>query len=137
MTNTEHEEALRGWARGMNTLVAATELLIRTGFAGNERPWVRYDELAHRPWIDFDSIPELIGGMSGGEQRLLQIVASLGGTSPIILGDVVAGLDRKIAELVSVAIAHAAGFTVPTSDVVTEDDGPHIITVPPIAAWPE
>jgi hypothetical protein len=55
----------------MSTLGAATELLIRTGFAGNGRPWVRFDELARRSWIAFDEIPDLIGGMSGGERRLL------------------------------------------------------------------
>ncbi|MEO7015108.1 MAG: hypothetical protein ABI067_01030 [Leifsonia sp.] len=135
-SSDEHLAGLREWARGMTTLVAATELLIRAGFAQDWRPWVHYDELARRPWVNFDEIPELSGGMSGGQRRLLNIAASLGGTTPIILADEVAGLDRMWTELVSIAIVHAAGFTKTTSDVVMEDDKPTIISVPPLAQWP-
>ena len=135
-SNDQHEAALREWAAGITALVAATELLIRTGFAGEGRPWVRYDEIARRPWIAFDEIPALIGGMSGGQRRLLRIAASLGGNLPIVLGDEVAGLDRLWTELVSIAIIHAAGFTETASDVVIEDGKPTIISVPPLAQWP-
>lgn len=136
-TDEQHATALRGWASGSTTLVAATELLIRAGFAQEWRPWVFYDELARRPWINFDEIPELIGGMSGGEQRLMRIAASLGGTTPIVLGDEVVGLDRRLTELVSTAIIHAGGFTEPTSDIVIVDDQPQRVTVPPLAQWPD
>ena len=104
----DHATALRQWARGSTTLVAATKLLIRAGFAQKSRPWIHYDEDARRPWIDFDQIPDLCGAMSGGEQRLLRIAASLGGTTPIILGDEAVGLDRRWTELVGIAIVHAA-----------------------------
>lgn len=138
MTSDEqHAAALREWARGSTTLVAATELLIRAGFAQDWRPWVRYDELARRPWISFDEIPELFGGMSGGEKRLLSIAASIGGTTPIALGDEIVGLDRRLTELVSIAIVHAAGFTETTSDLVVEDGEPQRISVPPLAQWPD
>jgi len=133
----QHASGLRDWARGSTTLVAATELLIRSGFAQEWRPWVHYDEDRQRPWIDFDEIPDLIGGKSGGEHRLLMIAASLGGTVPIVLGDKVAGLDRVRTELVSIALIHAAGFTETTSDFVFEDDKPHRVDVPPLASWPE
>ena len=133
----QHADSLRAWARGSTTLVAATELLIRAGFAQERRPWVHYDELGRRAWIDFDEIPDLIGGMSGGEKRLLRIAASLGGSAPIMLGDEIAGLDRQRTELVSVAIVHAAGFTETTSDIVIEDDEPTRISVPPLAQWPD
>jgi len=133
----EHEAGLRDWARGMTTLVAATELLIRTGFAQPWHPWVHYDEQRQRPWIAFDEIPDLIGAKSGGEQRLLMIAASLGGSVKIALGEEVAGLDRQRTELVSIALIHAAGFTEPTSDIVFEDDQPKRITVPPLANWPQ
>jgi len=136
-SNDEHLAALREWARGSTTLVAATEPLIRTGFAQEGRPWIHYDEIARRPWVDFDEIPELSGGMSGGQRRLLRIAASLGGTTPIILADEVAGLDRVWTELVSIAIVHAAGFTESTSDVVRVDDEQTIISVPPLAQWPD
>jgi hypothetical protein len=139
MTSDEqqHAAALRGWARGSTTLVAATELLIRSGFAQAWRPWVHYDEQRQRPWIAFDEIPDLIGTMSGGEKRLLSIAASLGGTTSIVLGDEVAGLDRIRTELVSTAIIHAAGFTETTSDVVFEGDQPKRVSVPPLASWPD
>lgn len=137
MSAAEHEESLRGWAHGSTTLVAATELLIRAGFAQAGRPWIHFDEIARRPWVGFDEIPDLSAGMSGGERRLLRIAASLGGTTPIILGDEVTGLDRKWTELVSTAIVHAAGFTESTSDIVTEGGQPTIISVPPLAQWPD
>jgi hypothetical protein len=137
MSTEDHEAALREWARGMTTLVAATELLIRTGFAQAWRPWIHHDENTHRPWVDFDEILNLSGALSGGERRVLSIVASLGGTTPIVLGDEVAGLDRRWTELVSTAIIHAAGFIEPTSDIVYEDGIPTTVTVPPLARWPE
>ncbi len=132
----DHEDGLRAWAAGLNPLAAATELLIRTGFAGPEQPWVHYDEVAKRPWIGFDEIPELIAGMSGGERRLLQIAASIGGSTPIILGDELAGLDSGVVQLVTIAVVHAAGYSQSTSDVVYQDGQPRIIPVPPIAEWP-
>lgn len=135
--NDSHPDGLRDWARGSNPLMAATELLIRAGFAQEDRPWVHYDEFAKRPWIDFDAVPDLIGGMSGGEQRLMRIAASIGGTTPIMLGDEVAGLDRRLTELVSIALIHAAGFSVPMSDFASKDGVRQIVTVPPLAQWPE
>lgn len=134
-SDDDHAASLREWAAGMTTVVAATELLIRTGFAQEWRPWVHTE--ASGAWINFDEIPELMGGMSGGEQRLLSIAASIGGAHPIVLGDEIVGLDRQRAELVSIAIIHAAGFTEATSDVVMEDDEPHFIMVPPLAQWPD
>lgn len=131
----QHASALREWARGSTTLAAATELLIRSGFAQEGRPWVRYDQQHQRPWIAFDEIPDLIGVMSGGEKRLLSIAASLGGSASIVLADEVAGLDRLRTELVSIAVIHAAGFTEPTIDFVAGDDQP--IEVPPLASWPD
>ncbi|HWU46672.1 MAG TPA: hypothetical protein VN133_07955 [Humibacter sp.] len=136
-SDDQHADALREWARGSTTLAAATELLIRAGFAEEGRPWIHYDELARRPWINFDEIPDLIGGKSGGEQRLLRIAASIGGTTPIVLGDEVVGLDRHLAELVLIAMTHAAGYTEATSDLVWEGEEPRRIMVPPLAQWPD
>ncbi len=136
-SDLEHVAALREWARGMTALSAATELVIRAGFAQKSRPWIHYDEDTRRPWIDFDQIPDLCGAMSGGEQRPLRIAASLSGTTPIVLGDEIVGLDHRWTELMRIAIAHAAGFTEPTTDVVFEGDTPTRITVPPLAVWPD
>lgn len=105
----EHYLGLRSWAQGMLPLVAATELLIRSGFATPNRPWVHWDALAERPWVNFGSVPELIGGLSGGEQRVLRIAASLAGDEPIILGDEISGLDREMLDLVLAAVSHTGG----------------------------
>jgi hypothetical protein len=135
-TTTEHDQALREWARGLLPLEAATELLIRAGFAGEERPWVRHDSEADRPWIDFASIPEHIGGMSGGEQRFLRIAASLGADSPIILADELAGLDREWLSLVLAAIAHTGDAHEPGRTIELVDGSPRFVDVPALYAWP-
>lgn len=62
-----------------------------------------------RTRIEFEAIPEHIGGLSGGEKRFLRIAASLGGEEPVALSDVIPGLDRSILDLVLAALAHAAG----------------------------
>ena len=108
----EITDQLRRWARGMYTTEAATELLIRArngAFATIERPWIKCTDHAH--WIDFPAVTEHLGGLSGGEQRLLRIAASIGSdeASAVRLGDVVTGLDRPALRFVLAAIAHAGG----------------------------
>lgn len=104
----------RAWADGMYTAEAATELLIRA-FGGTmadpSRPWIRTSDRGH--WIDFESIPDHLGALSGGEQRLLQIAASIGSSyAPAInLGDEISGLDRPTLHLVLAALAHAGAAT--------------------------
>lgn len=71
-----------------------------------------------RQRIDFEAIPEHIGGLSGGEKRFMMIAASFGGAEPIILSDVIPGLDRALLDLVLAAVAHAAGSH--QDSVVTE-----------------
>lgn len=97
-----HDDQLRSWAKGAYGLEAATELLISPG-----TPWIR--EESGRPWIDFDSIPDHLGGCSGGERRFLILVASLGSDVQVVLGDAVSGLDREYLDLALAGIAHAAG----------------------------
>jgi hypothetical protein len=120
-----HEDDLRAWAKGSYTYEAATELLIRAfggRFAAAGRPWVRKDDFSGKPWIDFASIPESVGGSSGGERRFLLLVASLAEDVPVVLGDVVPGLDRENLDLVLAAIAHAGGSH-EQSDVRVDADG--------------
>lgn len=136
-----HEDDLRAWAKGDYTYEAATELLIRAfggRYAAADRPWIRTDESDGAPWIDFEAIPEHIGGASGGERRFLLLVASIAGNEPVVLSDVVPGLDRNILELVLAAIAHAGGSH-EHSDVKTDADG--MITsfggkLPSLYPWP-
>lgn len=135
-TETEHEQALRDWARGLLPLEAATELLIRGGFAGVSRPWVRHSESPARPWIDFASVPEFLGGMSGGEQRYLRIGASLGADFPIILADELAGLDREHLALVLAAIAHTGEAHKPGRTIEPVAGQPQFVNVPALYTWP-
>ena len=108
---TAVDDQLRAWARGLYTTEAATELLIRAhrgAFVHPSRPWIfREDDWC---WIDFASIPDHLNALSGGEQRLLRIAASLGSSDPVInLGEEITGLDRPTLYLVLAAIAHAGG----------------------------
>lgn len=112
-----HADDLRAWAKGMYTIEAATELLI-LGFGGKfaapGNPWVHTSSEAQGPgqvsaWIDFAAIPEEAGVLSGGERRFLLLAASLAEDVPVVLGDVVPGLDRENLDLVLAAIAHAGG----------------------------
>ena len=108
--NTVHDQ-LRAWARGLYTTEAATELIIRAfngRFSTTDHPWIRPTDHGH--WIDFDAISDHLGALSGGEQRLLRIAASIGSSDPLInLGDEITGLDRPTLHLVLAAIAHAGG----------------------------
>jgi hypothetical protein len=121
MTNTPDE--LRAWAKGSLPLEAATELLIR-GFSGRFAepgwPWVKND--GARPWIDFGTMPDEIGGLSSGEQRFLMIAASLGGDDVRISLSDGLSLDRPLLELVLAAVSHAAGSH-QDSAVVEQSDG--------------
>jgi hypothetical protein len=134
-TTTEHEQALRDWASGLLPLEAATELLIRAGFAGESRPWVHYDADSDRPWINFDSITEYIGGMSGGEQRLVRIAASLGADFPIILADELSGLDRDWLSLVLAAVAHTGEAHKAGQTIEVIAGSPQFVDVPPLYTW--
>jgi hypothetical protein len=126
-----HHDRLRAWAKGNYGLQAATELLIR-GFDGRfadpGRPWIHPTASGH--WIDFESIPELSGALSGGEQRFLQIAAALDDSDVTVnLGRALAGLDRRHVHLVLAAVVHAAG-THEHQEIALEPDGTVSFTRP-------
>lgn len=102
-------DELRAWAQGLYPSEAATEMLIRAGSAQTWRPWIaRYEDGAYG--ITFDTIPDHLGGMSGGERRFLLAAASIGSEAvDVPLGYVVSGIDRYLVELILAGIAHAAG----------------------------
>jgi ABC-type transport system involved in cytochrome bd biosynthesis fused ATPase/permease subunit len=62
-----------------------------------------------RVWIDVDALSDGTGALSGGERRLLAMVAALLEETPVDVVDVVTGLDRANLHLVLAALAHAAG----------------------------
>lgn len=125
-----HTDDLRVWAKGMYTIEAATELLIRAfggKFAAPGNPWVHTSAELQGPgqvcaWIDFAAIPDETGVLSGGERRFLLLAASLAEDVPVVLGDLVPGLDRENLDLVLAAIAHAGGSH-QHSDVRFNEDG--------------
>ena len=131
-------DQLRRWARGMYTTEAATELLIRAHngiFASIEQPWIKPSDRAY--WIDFPAITEYLGGLSGGEQRLLRIAASIGSdeATPVRLGDVLSGLDRPTLRLVLAAVAHAGGSHQHSSLVIGRDGRATITKEPSLFIW--
>lgn len=127
---TSHAESLRAWAKGSYTTEAATELLLRAfggRFAAPGNPWIYTSTTPEGPhqvhaWIDFESIPEHAGPLSGGERRFLTIAASIAENVPVVLGDVIPGLDRKHLDLILAALAHAGGSH-QHSDVRANPDG--------------
>lgn len=134
-----HEEELREWARGSYPLVAATELLLR-GFGGKfarpGEPWIVCGD-GNGHWVDFESIPDFIGALSGGERRFLLIAASLGAGVPVVLGDLLSGLDRANVELVLAAVAHAAGSHEHSELVVLPTGQGRFDKLPTLYPWPE
>jgi hypothetical protein len=108
---TEVHQQLRVWAAGIYTTEAATDLLIRAHggrFASTGRPWIR--STPDGSWIDFACIPDHLGPLSGGEQRILRIAASLGCRDVLLnLADNITGLDPLTQRLVMGAIAQASG----------------------------
>lgn len=141
-----HFDALRGWARGLYPLEAATELLIRAcggrlARTGNE--WVHIEDRG-RAWIDFDELTEALaarGPWSSGERRILALAASLG-ASDGLLNDSVYGLDRDNLALVLAAVSHAGGSQEhrPTPILFDDDHKPYRNSntelLGPLYGWP-
>ncbi len=101
--------ALRAWAVGSYPAMAAVELLARAfggRFATRGHPWIVDDDgRARLETRALRSAPAL----SGGERRVLRLVAALVDAEPIDIVDVVTGLDRTHLDLVLAALAHAGG----------------------------
>lgn len=122
-------DGLRHWAKGIYPLEAGIELLLRAfggRFARPGYPWVQpTDDGSY--YLDVDQLTEdTIGGLSGGEQRVLRIAASLLGGSPVSLHEEIPGVDREHVVLVLAAIAHAAGSHEHAGDLVADLQGRYI-----------
>ncbi len=107
-------ERLRAWAKGSLLLEASIELLIRAfdgRFARASQPWIRVEPNG-ATWLDDQFLASALGGLAGGERRVLSIVVALADTTGahrVDLADVVAGIDRDNLDLVLSALAHAGG----------------------------
>jgi hypothetical protein len=130
---------LRAWARGAYAEEAAVELLARAfggRFASAGWPWVRPCDRNGWFWLDPEAIWVGSRMLSGGERRLLSVVAALVGGQPLAdLGGTLAGLDRRNLELVLAAFAHAAGSHEQSLMKMT-DAGPRFQRVEPLVDWP-
>lgn len=134
--DTRTSGRLRQWAAGLLPLEAAVELLLRAfggRFADLALPWVPVD--GDVSWLDPDSLREHAAVLSGGERRLLFVVASLLDERPLDIVDVVTGLDRENLHLVLAAFAHAGGSH--TATVLEHVDGTVRISAPgALVPWP-
>ena len=112
-------------------MAAGAELMLRAfdgRFARPSWPWI-VTEPDGRVWVD-------AGALSGGERRVLAMVAALLDETPVDVVDVVTGLDRANLHLVLATLAHAAGSH-EHADVVVGLDGFGRLTRPgPVVAWP-
>lgn len=113
--------ALRAHAVGLHPDEAGTELLIGHGGILHRDDFARFvhtgtsisDGTTLMAWIDWDAALSALQhgqiSLCGGEQRILQLAASLAGGLPISLRDTIPGLDNQNLELLITAIRHAAG----------------------------
>lgn len=113
--------ALRAHAAGLHPDQAGTELLIGHGAILHRGDFARFvhngtsisDGITTLAWIDWDAaITALHHGqlpLSGGEQRILTLAASIAAGLPVSLRDAIPGLDNRNLQLLTTAIHHAAG----------------------------
>ncbi len=113
--------ALRHQAQGVYCLEAAAELLIAhgtwlhrtdftTGFVTLGRGLADGRQMAAVDWTA--AITALTAGhlpCSGGEQRMLRLIASIAGGIPADLQDILTGIDDHNIQLLLKAVLHASG----------------------------
>lgn len=124
--STATVEGLRHWAKGIYPLEAGIEVLTRAfsgRFTAAGYPWVQpTDDGSY--FLDVDQLnADTTGALSGGEQRVLRIVASLLGGAPVNLYEDLPGLDREHVQLVLAAVAHASGSHQHSGDLVPDPEG--------------
>ena len=119
--NTPTIAALRPHAAGLYPGEAGTELLIRHGSILPRDDFARFvhtgtsisDGTTLMAWIDWDAaLSALHDGqipLSGGEQRILQLAASIADGTLVSLRQAIPGLDNRNLKLLITAIRHAAG----------------------------
>jgi len=136
---------LRLWAKGLYPLESAVELLVRAfdgRFARPGNPWIQPCDQPGWWWLDITQLTDdRVGHLSGGEQRLLRIVASLAGGAPVSLADNIPGLDRELTDLVLAAIAHANGSHEHANIHIDRDHDRGVAVLdgrlPALHPWPE
>lgn len=101
---------LHRWAGGVPAMEAGVELLTESVHGALlDGPWIRTDGTGH--WFDTSRVDES-GWLSGGEQRILQIAASLVDPArTVALADVLTGLDERHTKLVLAALTQSTGWS--------------------------
>lgn len=143
MNTSAVNDRLRSWAAGSLPLTAGVELLIRSfegRFAAATQPWIRVEPTG-AVWLDDQFLAASLGGLSGGERRVLTVVAALAdstGTRRVDLADIVTGIDRDNLDLVLAALAHAGGSHEHAGLEVTDDGrSARLVRLPSLHAWPD
>jgi len=142
---SDRAHELRQWAFGDDARSAAIELLLRTNLANEDYPWVIHDRAWDTWAIDFDALLEIVNGLaadhrawnlSPSQLAVLRVTASLAEDTPLPLRALLPTLEYGHAELVMIALAHAAGYTrfTTTNDTTARST---FLTRPPLASWPE
>ena len=129
--------ALRAWSAGSYSDTAVVELLARAfggRFAGAGHPWIGTDA-AGRTWLDGDAL-RAASGLSGGERRVLALVAALIDLQPVEIVGVVSGLDRHHLDLVLAALAYARGSHEHAAVVLDPDCTVDLSSLSPLHPWP-
>jgi hypothetical protein len=113
--------ALRTHAAGLHPEQAGTELLIGHGGILHRDDFARFvhtgtsisDGTTLMAWIDWDAVLTALHDgqipLCSGEQRILQLAASITEDRPVSLRDTLPGLDHRNLTLLTSAICHAAG----------------------------
>ena len=113
--------ALRAHAAGLHPEEAGTELLIGHGGILHRDDFASFvhtgtsisDDTTLMAWIDWHAaLTALHDGqipVCSGEQRILQLAASIANGFPVSLHDTIPGLDNRNLHLVITAIQHTAG----------------------------
>ena len=134
---------LRAWAKGLYPLEAAVELLVRVAggrFASPCYPWIQPCDQPGWWWLNHVAITDdNLGALSGGEQRILRIVASLAAGQPVNLYADLPGLDRELMSLVLAAMAHANGSHEHPDIHIDHDRGLAVVTgrLNSLHPWPK
>jgi ABC-type dipeptide/oligopeptide/nickel transport system ATPase subunit len=117
---------------------AGVELPLRASdgsFAHLSRPWA-ITEVDDHVWVDADVLRDGTDALSGGERRVLAVVATLIDECPVDVVDVGTGLDWANLHLVIALLAHAAR-SLEHADVTIGPGGASHVTRPgPVVAWP-
>lgn len=135
MTSAHPDDELRAWAAGDKGREAATELLIRSGLANADEPWILHDSGWGVYAVDYDRALHGRTGLTSTDLAILTLAAALAEGTHISIRHVTEQLDYEHAQLALTAIAHAAGYHQPTRTIDNTGPMPRIAQRPPLIAW--